>query len=73
MGKGQGARARWTFEGVIDGVALEAKLTDLGAGSFEFKAEGDGADLAGITNPVMVTLTIGDDTGTTTVTADLAD
>lgn len=69
-GKGKGAPARWTFEGVIDGVELEAKITDLGGGSFEFKAEGESADLTGTVNPVTVTLTIGDDGGSTTVEAE---
>ncbi len=35
--------------------------------SFEF--EGEDADLTGTVNPVEVTVTIGDDTGITTVTA----
>ncbi|MBI4489344.1 MAG: SBBP repeat-containing protein, partial [Deltaproteobacteria bacterium] len=65
-----GKPARWTFEGVIDGVELEAKITDLGGGSFEFKAEGQGADLTGTVNPVDVALTIGDDSGSTTVEAE---
>ena len=61
---------KWTFEGVIDGVELEAKITDLGGGSFEFKAEGEGANLAGTTNPVEVGIVIGNDGGSTTVTAE---
>lgn len=61
---------RWTFEGVIDGVELEAKITDLGGGSFEFKAEGEGADLTGTVNPVTVGLTIGNDGGSTMVEAE---
>ena len=61
---------KWTFEGVIDGVKLEAKITDLGGGSFEFKAEGKRADLTGTVNPVEVGLIIGDDSGSTTVTAE---
>ena len=68
-GHGHGARARWTFEGVIDGVSLEVRITDLGGGMFEFKAEGENANLTGTVNPVQVTLTIGDDSGTTMVTA----
>lgn len=63
--------AKWTFEGVIGGVKLEVKITDLGGGSFEFKTEGEGANLSGITNPVTLRLTIGDDSGSTTVTAKL--
>ena len=64
-----GKPARWTVEGMIDGGDLEAKITDLGGGSFEFKAEGEGADLTGTANPVTVKLKIGDDEGSTTVTA----
>ncbi len=37
--------------------------------SFEFEVEGEDADLTGTVNPVEVTVTIGDDTGITTVTA----
>lgn len=58
------------FEGVIDGVVLEAKITDLGGGAFEFKAEAEGAALTGIANPVTVTLMIGDDGGSTIVEAE---
>ena len=36
----------------------------------EFKAEGEGADLTGITNPVTVALTIGDDSGSKVITAE---
>lgn len=61
---------QFKFEGVINGVALEAKITDLGNGNFEFKAEGTGANLAGLANPVTVTLTVGDDGGSTNVEAE---
>lgn len=37
---------------------------------FEFKAEGEGADLTGTVNPVTVSLTIGDDGGSATVEAE---
>jgi hypothetical protein len=36
-----------------------------------FHANARDANLAGTTNPVSVTLTIGDDTGTTSVKADI--
>lgn len=65
-----GKPAEFRFEGVIDGVALEVKIIDLGVGMFEFKAEGTGADLTGTVNPVTVSLTIGDDGGSTTVEAE---
>ncbi len=62
-----GKPAFFTFEGVINGVDLEVKITDLGGGSFKFKAEGTGADLTGMANPVTMSLTIGDDGGSTVV------
>jgi hypothetical protein len=37
--------------------------------SYTLQAEGSGANLSGISNPVTVTLTIGDDTGSTEITA----
>lgn len=65
-----GKPARFTFEGVINGVAVEVKITPLGANSFEFKTEGQGADLTGTANPVTLGLTIGDDGGSVMVTAE---
>ncbi len=65
-----GKPAEFRFEGVIDGVALEVKIADLGVGMFEFKAEGTGADLTGTVNPVTVKLIIGDDGGSASVTAE---
>jgi hypothetical protein len=63
-------KGRFTFEGVIHGVTLEAVLRSLTLGNdYEFKVEGKGADLTGTANPVTVGLTIGDDSGSTTVTA----
>ena len=65
------------FKGVINGVTLEAKITPLdattfaAAKTFEFKAEGQGANLAGTANPVIVGLIIGGDGGSTTVIAEL--
>ena len=64
-------KGRFTFEGVINGVRLEAVLRSLTLGNdYEFKVEGKDADLTGTANPVTVGLTIGDDSGSTTVTAE---
>jgi hypothetical protein len=38
---------------------------------YAFHAKAKGADLTGIKNPVQVTLTIGDDSGTASVKADI--
>ena len=63
-------KGRFTFEGVIDGVKLEAVLRSLILGNdYEFTVEGKGADLTGTENPVTVGLTIGDDSGSKTITA----
>jgi hypothetical protein len=50
-------------------VKLKAQIVPLGNNIFTFNAEGKGVDLTGLTNPVTVVLTIGIDSGTTTVTA----
>jgi hypothetical protein len=39
-------------------------------GSYRFLAEGKGAHLSGTTNPVTVTLSIGNDMGTTQINAE---
>jgi hypothetical protein len=62
----------FSFAGVIHGVSLEAKIKPTGTLRYAFNAEGDGASLTGTTNPVPVTLTIGDDSGTTSVTAKIS-
>jgi len=59
-----GRPARWTF-----GLELKARIVDLGGGSFELRAEGKGADLAGVANPLRVTLNVGNDGGSATVNA----
>lgn len=61
------------FEGVIEGVELEFEIRIHQGNSFEFEAEGEGADLIGTTNPVEVTLVIANDRGTTVVTAPIED
>lgn len=53
------------FEGVINGIILHEKMTQSGGSSFEFSAEGKGANLDGIVNPLTIGLAIGDDGGTT--------
>jgi hypothetical protein len=65
-----GKPAEFVFEGIVNGVQLEIKIAVLANNRFECKAEGKGTDLTRVTNPVTVTLVIGDDSGTTTVTAD---
>ncbi len=61
----------FTFHGVIDGVRLEALIKRTGTLRYAFHAQGDDANLTGTTNPVQVMLTIGDDSGTASVKADI--
>ena len=67
-GKGFGP---FTFHGVIDGVALYVEIEPTGAKRYKLEAAGRNANLAGTTNPMPVTLIIGDDSGTTSVKADI--
>jgi len=57
------------FHGGINGVSMKVQIVPLGNNIFTFNAVGTGVDLTGLTNPVTVVVTIGDDTGSTAVTA----
>jgi hypothetical protein len=57
------------FVGTINGVSISAKITPQGGNNYTFQFTSTGANLTGTANPVNVTLTIGDDTGTTSVLA----
>jgi hypothetical protein len=63
----QGPGGSYTFDGVINGVNLNAVIAPTGTLSYAFDAWATGANLTGIVNPVPVTLTIGEDTGTASV------
>jgi hypothetical protein len=58
------------FEGPIEGVWLEAKITQLAEARFAFKVEGKGLHLGGTRHPVPVALTVGGDGGSTAVSAE---
>jgi hypothetical protein len=53
------------YGGTVNGVALKIQLTDLGGGTYGLKAEGKGGGRVANSNPVPVSLTIGDDSGST--------
>lgn len=59
----------YAYEGVIDGVKLEAQIEPTGALRYALRAEASGVNLAGTANPVQVSLSIGDDAGLTSVKA----
>ena len=60
---------KFPFVGVIGGVTLQVLIAPTGTLRYGFFAGASGASLAGTTSPVPVTLTIGNDTGTTSVNA----
>lgn len=60
---------RFTFQGAINRVKLIASIQSLRDGAFEFEVETEGANLKGVANPVTVSLTIGDDSGSRAVRA----
>jgi hypothetical protein len=57
-------REPYYFFGAIDGVNLQVVVAKAATKRFEFAATAWNADLSGTTNPVPVTLTIGNNTGT---------
>jgi YVTN family beta-propeller protein len=59
----------FTFAGVINGVSLKAQITPTATLQYAFHAKAQGVSLTGTTNAVYVTLTIGGDSGATSVTA----
>jgi hypothetical protein len=61
----------FTFFGQIHGVALGVVIEPTGTKRYALEAAALDANLKGTKNPVPVTLIIGDDSGTTSVTADL--
>ncbi len=62
----------FTFAGTINGVSLHAAIAPTGAKRFLFQAGAQDASLTGTANPVPVTLTIGNNSGATSVTAAIA-
>ena len=64
-----GPKRTFTFAGTIGGVALQIRITLLRGQSYSIQVDASGVNLTGLTNPVMVSLTIGNNTGTTSVTA----
>ena len=59
----------FAFVGVVNGVGLGALIKPTGTLRYAFLAKATGPDLTGTKNPVYATLTIGGDSGATSVTA----
>jgi hypothetical protein len=58
-----------TFQGDINGAALQFRISQNPAKCYMVQVDASGVDLTTLTNPVAVTLSIGQNTGTTNVTA----
>jgi YVTN family beta-propeller protein len=65
-GKGYGP---FTFDGTINGVALEVAIVPTGAKRYAFGAAAQNVNLTGTANPVTVRASIGVDSATTSVNA----
>ncbi len=61
---------RWDFAGEIGDLSfLDVQIRPLSGGGFDLRAKGAGANLDGTVNPLPVKLAIGNDYGSTTITA----
>jgi DNA-binding beta-propeller fold protein YncE len=67
----QNHNGRFRFQGGINGLNLQVQITPLGNNIFTFKSEGRGVDLTSLSNSVDVVLTIGNNSGSTAVTAQI--
>jgi hypothetical protein len=59
----------FNFLGTLNGVKIVASIRQTRPGSFDFEIVTERANVKGIANPVTVSLTIGDDSGSRTVRA----
>jgi len=54
----------YVFSGTINGVSLSIQIVTLGGSSYQFKVTAQPVDLTKLPNPVALTITIGNNTGT---------
>jgi YVTN family beta-propeller protein len=66
------ADGTFTFRGTIHGVGLDALIKQTGSLRYVFETQARGANLTGTVNTVYTTLTIGGDSGATSVTAEIS-
>ena len=59
----------YVYSGTINGVSLQVQIVALGGSSYAFKAKARPADLTALSDPVPVTITIGNNSGTEQVDA----
>ncbi|MFQ5932309.1 MAG: hypothetical protein ACE5MM_07865, partial [Nitrospiraceae bacterium] len=58
--------SRFEFEGTIDGAKVKMKIKETHSDVFKFKVKAKGLSVTDISNPVEITLRIGDDAGRAT-------
>ncbi len=56
---------KFNYSGTVNGVAVSAQLVTTGPGAYSLHVSGTGVDLTGLPSPVTITITIGDNTGST--------
>lgn len=61
----QNKKGVYAFQGNINAASLSLSISPAGSKAYAFMANGTGADLAGLANPVTVALTIGNERGST--------
>lgn len=61
---------QYAFQGISNGVAIQFRIVALSTTRYAFAVDAKGAPLAGQSTPLSITLTIGDDSGTTTARMD---
>jgi beta-propeller repeat-containing protein len=54
----------YVYSGTTNGVSLQIQIVPLGGSSYAFKVVAQPVDLTGLSNPVTVTITIGNNSGT---------
>ena len=55
----------WVYEGKINGVSLDVRISQRGVNPYELQFEASGVDLTSLTNPVTIRLALGNNYGTT--------
>jgi uncharacterized repeat protein (TIGR03803 family) len=63
-----GPHGAYVFNGVVGGVTLAVRISPQGTNQYEIQVSASGVDLTGISLPTTVTLTIGNNTGSTQTT-----
>ncbi len=63
----QSGQGSFVFQGPVNDATLQVKLSSNGGASYALQVQAGGANLKGTTSPVTITVTIGNNTGSTTV------